>query len=260
MPAPSSDQNLNQTAEERKKRAQDFFEEIKTNAAPQQSRSSLVIGFNAYQMKKENLFGMLGFADEEAARDAAGVGRSTWYSTISLAHSFEGLPKDLFITMKLVNAQEFLNLGASKRMDRDWVTKAADMTEKEFKKLVDEELNGKAKVTDGKERSVKMTVDMPASRKMVIEEKVKEFAEAHDMEPADTGKVLEAMVVEATGGETMLNAVLHVVQRAKRIKELCESGLSADEVLAQVVVLNEENILECASVLEVKTAEADEAA
>lgn len=187
------------------------------------------------------------------------MGRSTWYNTIAIAESFKGLPRDLFITMKLVNAQTATDLPESKRLDREWVKKAAEMTEKQFAKLVDEELNGKARRSDGKERSVKMSIDMPASRKIVIEAKAKEFAESHGMESADTGKVIEAMAVEATGGNTMTGAILKVVARAKKIKELCESGLSSDEVLAQVIVLNEETILECASVLEVKTEE-DEAA
>jgi hypothetical protein len=210
-------------------------------------------------MREENLFGILGFGSEEDARDASGVGRSTWYNTIGLASAFNGLPEDLFTSMKLVNAQTLSDMGESKRLDREWVKKAAELTEKQFSKLVDEEMNGKGRPSDGRERSVKMTIDVPASRKVVIEAKVKEFAEAHDMEASDTGKVIEAMAVEATGGKTMLDAILHTVQRAKQVKELAESGLSSDEVLSQVLIWNEETILECAAVLEVKT-EADEAA
>jgi hypothetical protein len=216
-----------------------------------QSRSSLEIGYCAYLMQKKNLFGMLGF-DEEQTRDAAGVGRSTWYNTIAIAKAFDGLPEELFTTMKLVNAQAAVDLPSSKRLDREWVKNAAELSEKQFAKLVDEALNGKARASDGKERSVKMTIDVPASRKVVIEAKVKEFAEAHDMEPSDTGKVIEAMAVEATGGKTMLDAILHAIQRAKQIKELAESGLSSDEVLSQVLIWNEESILEFSAVLEVK--------
>lgn len=210
-------------------------------------------------MKSENLFGILGYASEEDARDASGVGRSTWYNTIAIAESFKDLPEELFVTMKLVNAQAATDLPESKRLDREWVKKAEEMSEKEFAKLVDEEMNGKARRSDGKERTVKMSIDMPASRKTVIEAKAKDFAEAHNMDATDTGKVIEAMAVEATGGNTMTGAILNVVSRAKKIKELCESGLSSDEVLAQVIILNEETILECATALGVKQ-EADEAA
>jgi acetolactate synthase small subunit len=248
-----------QGAEERKKIATEHFEAIKSASGPH-SRSSLVIGYHGNCLKKANLFGILGFATEEETRQAADVGKATWYNTLSIASAFEGLPMELFIAMKLVNAQAAVDLPDSKRLDRDWVTKAAELTEKQFAKLVDEALNGKARASDGKERTATLKVDMPASRKVVIEAKVKEFAEAHDMEPSDTGKVIEAMAVEATGGKTMLDAILHAVQRGQKIKELCESGLSSDEVLAQVIVLNEEMILEMGELLEVKGKSEDEEA
>jgi len=113
-------------------------------------------------------------------------------------------------------------------------------------------MNGKARASDSKERSVKITIDVPASRKTVIEAKIQEFAEAHDMEPSDHGAVIEHALVEATGGRTMLDAILHAVQRAKKIKELAESGLSSDEVLSQVLIWNEESIMEFSAILEVK--------
>src|ERR1700722_18575977 len=121
MPAQSSDPSNShkQTAEERKKEAQELFTRIKGSAAPMQSRSSLEIGYCAYLMQKKNLFGMLGF-DEEQTRDAAGVGRSTWYNTIAIAKAFDGLPEELFTTMKLVNAQAAVDLPSSKRLDREW--------------------------------------------------------------------------------------------------------------------------------------------
>lgn len=224
-----------------------------------QSRSSLEIGFYAYRLKAESLFGIIGFANEEEARDAAGVGRSTWYSTIALAEKFKDLPEDLFVTMKLSNAVGLSDLPESKRLDRDWIKKAEEMPLEAFAKLVDEEMNGKARASAGKERTATLKVEMPASRKTVIEAKVKDFAEAHNMDASDVGNVIEKAMVEATGGNTMTGAILHVVERGRKIKELCESGLSADEVLAQVIVLNEENIIECAAVLVVK-AEDEEAA
>jgi hypothetical protein len=225
-----------------------------------QSRNSLVIGYHALILKEGNLFGILGFANEHECREAAGVGESTWFSTIRIAESFKGLPFELFTRMKLSNAQALSDMPESKRMDRDWVQKAADEPLKVFKRLVDEEMHGKSRSSDSKERSTTMKLTMPVSRAVVIEDKIKEFAEAHDMEPADQGKVIEAMAVEATGGKTLLDAILHVTQRCKQIKELTESGLSSDEVLEKVIVLNNETILELAAVLEAKSDEGEQAA
>lgn len=248
---PMPNNNEQQEAEDRKTRAKERFAKIK-NAATVQSRNSLVIGYYGHLMKKDNDFGILGFANEHEARAAAGVSRATWFNTIGIAEAFEKLPQDLFIRMKLSNAEALADMPESQRLDRDWVEKAANESIENFARMVDEEMHDKARSSDSRERSTTLKVSMPMSQRTVIEEKIKVFAEKHDIEPTDTGKVLEAAMVEVTGGDTMLDAILHAVQRAKKIKALCESGLSADEVLAQVIQINEENIEEFAAVLGAK--------
>ena len=259
MPAPSNEPNDNQIAEERKKRAQGFFEEIKGSAGVY-SRSSLLIGYCAYILKEENLFGILGYSNEDEAREAAGVGSSTWYATIRMAQAFKDLPRELFVSMKLSNCSALSDLPEAKRLDREWVTKAAEMSIKEFRKAVDEEMNGKSKPSDGRERTATMRLDMPASRKTVIEEKARDFAESHGIDVSDTAKAIEIALVEATDGPTMVGAIVNAVERLRRVKELCESGLSSDEVLAQVLELNEASIIELANVLRIKGKEEEEAA
>jgi len=240
-----------QGAEELKRIAQEHFDAIKS-AAVLESSSSLKIGYHAAWIKRNNRFGILGFRDEMEAMEAAGVSKSCWFSVIHLAEAFIDLPEELFCGMKLLNAQALADMPESKRVDREWVKAATEKPVKDFKAMVDEAMNGKARASDSKERSVKITIDVPASRKTVIEAKIQEFAEAHDMEPSDHGAVIEHALVEATGGRTMLDAILHAVQRAKKIKELAESGLSSDEVLSQVLIWNEESIMEFSAILEVK--------
>ena len=55
-----------------------------------ESVSSMRIGWHAAYLKKNDLFGILGFKTESEARQAAGVGKSTWYVNIRLAEAFEG--------------------------------------------------------------------------------------------------------------------------------------------------------------------------
>jgi hypothetical protein len=237
-----------------------LFETIRGNAGPLLSRSSLQIGYAAYRLKDENLFGILGYATEDEARDDAGVGSSTWYSVIRIAEQFKNLSEELFVGMKLANAKELADLPESKRLDVDWIEKATTMKIKAFARLVAEEMEGKARPSEGKERSVKLVVNMPTSRKDVIAEKVVAFAEAHGMDAKDTGQVLEAMAVESTGGETMTGAILKAIEAAKEIKRLVESGLSSDEVLTQVIPLNEQIILDLSGALGATGREETEAA
>ena len=242
--------DLQAEAKFRKEEATRHFDAIK-GAVPTASRSSLVIGYHAHRMKVRNLFGILGFATEEEARRAADVGDSTWYSTIAIARAFEGLAEELFVSMKLTNARAMVDLPESKRMDHQWIEWATTESIEAFSKRVDEAMQGKARESDSKERTVTMKIDMPASQKKVIEEKAKDFAEAHGIEPSDTGKVLEVALAEVTSGETLIGAITNACARMKQIKDLAESGLSSDEIIERVLRLNEESILEFARVLNI---------
>ena len=88
----------------RKAVAKEHFDAIK-EAGALHSTTSMRIGYHAYRLKAENLFGVLGFADENEARVAAGVGESTWYANIRLAEQFKDLPEKRFVAMKQANAK-----------------------------------------------------------------------------------------------------------------------------------------------------------
>jgi hypothetical protein len=242
-----------------KKEATQHFDAIK-KAAALESTSSLRIGYHALRLKDKNLWGILGFADETEARLAAGVKDSTWYSVIRLAEDFRELPEAQFVGMKLSNAKALSDLPESKRLDKQWISYATDEPIRDFAKRVDEEMNGKARPSDTKERSVKMSIDMPASRKAVIEEKVKEFAEAHGIESGDVGKVIEVSLVENTERVTLVGAIANAGQHIKRALEVVHSGLSADEALEKVTAILGEMALEFEAALDQATNGAEEAA
>lgn len=237
-----------QGADELKRIAQEHFDAIKT-AAVLESSSSLKIGYHALRLKEANLWGILGYRDEMDAREAAGVSKSGWFAVIRLAESFRGLSEELFTSMLLANATALSDLPESKRLDREWIEYAATESIKNFAKRVDREMNGRARDSDSKERTVRLTIDLPASQKKIIDEKVQVFAEAHGMDGSNVGAVLEAVIVEATEGDTLTGAIVNAVQRLKRVKELCESGLSSDEILSQVIELNEASIVEFSNIL-----------
>lgn len=90
-----------------------------------------------------------------------------------------------------------------------------------------------------------MKMDMPASRKLVIEEKAKVYADAHGLENAnDLGKIFELALVEATEGETLIGAITTVLQHMRTIKDWVASPLSADEVLIKVTAIVDEVIMD----------------
>jgi hypothetical protein len=220
-------------AAERKAEAKQHFDIIKENAGVNSS-SSMRIGWHAHYLKKNSLFGILGFEDEDEARKAAGVGESTWYANIRLAEAFQGITEAQFVSMKQANAKALSDLPESKRMSRDWIRMAGSVKIEEFADKCDEEMTGKAKPSDGKERSKVLSMPVPASRKKVIQEGLEEYAESIGIPKSDTGRALEMLVVEKTGQATLIQAITNANQHIKEAMGLKKSGLSADELLEKV--------------------------
>lgn len=229
---PSSGQ-AEKIAEDRKAEAKKHFEAIK-KAGISESTSSLRIGWHAHAMKRDNLFGMLGYETDEEARVAADVGRSTWYANIRLAEAFNGLEEEQFVSMKQANANALSDLPESKRLSREWVRLAGSMSIRKFAVKAEEEMEGKAKPSDGKEHGVVLKMSMPASRKKSVESGLKEYAKSVGIDEGDTGKAVELLVIEKTGQVGLIEAITGAVQIIKVARELRDSGLSAEETLAKI--------------------------
>src|ERR1700678_1249400 len=95
---------VSEEAENRKAEAKKHWSTI-TKSGGLVSVNSLRIGFHAAILKKENLFGLLGFENEKEAQESSGVGDSTWYAMIRLAEQFNGVAEDMFVGMRQANAK-----------------------------------------------------------------------------------------------------------------------------------------------------------
>lgn len=239
---------VSEEAANRKREAKKHFEII-CKSGGLVSVNSMRIGFHAHALKKDNLFGILGFEDENQAREAAGVGESTWYANIRLAEQFNGVAEELFCAMKQANAKALADLPESKRLTEYWLRRAATEPLTKFAEAIDSEMNGKSRASDGKEGTVAKTFKMPKSRKKAVEQGLLEYGKQVGTE-GDESRTLELMVAEKSGTPSLIAAIRNAVERLKKIKELCESGLSSDEVLSQAIILNEESILEFAAALD----------
>ena len=240
---------VSEEAEHRKAEAKKHWSTI-TKSGGLVSVNSLRIGFHAAILKSQGMFGILGFENEKEAQEASGVGDSTWFAMIRLAEQFNGVTEDLFCGMRQANAKALADLPESKRLTEYWLRRAATDSIDTFAALIDTEMDGHAKASDGKERTVNYSVKMPKSRKKAVEAGLKEYAKTVGVE-GDESRALELMVAEQTGSVSLIGAITNAVQRCKKVKELIEGGImSSDEVLSQVVILNEESILEFASALE----------
>lgn len=231
-----STENTEEIARERKAEARRHFDII-CKSGQLQSISALKIGFHAAILKRENLFGIIGFENEDAARIASDISRSSWYSAIRIAEAFIGVEEEQFIAMKLGNAQVACDLPESKRTSREWIRMATTMKVKDFAVKVDEEMNGKARASDGKEHSVVLKMPMPKSRRESVEHHLEICAKQLGIDPEDKGKVIEVLAVERSGQLGLMEAITNAVQRIKEARSLKDSGHSAEEVLESVYLL-----------------------
>jgi len=239
---------MSEEAESRKKVAKEHWKAIQ-QSGPLVSTNSLRIGYHAAALKREGLFGILGYENEKQAQEASGVKQSTWFNVVRIADAFPNVEEKLFCAQKLTNAEALMDLPESKRLTEYWMRRAATDSIDTFQAVVDEEMNGKEKPSSGREKIVTFSTKMPRSRKKVVEAGLQEISKGYGCE-GDESRTLELLVAEKTGAPSLVGTIRGAVSRCEKIKELMESALSSDEVLAQVTILNEESILEFAAALQ----------
>ena len=256
---PAQREREEQEIRSRKEEASFHYKQIK-QASVLQSRNSLRIGFHAAALKAKNLWGILGFKDEGEAREAAGVGESTWFSTLRLAEQFKDVPEELFTAMRLTNAKALADLPESKRQDRDWLKAAADDSLKDFQKKIDLEMNGKAKDSDSKEVIRTFKTTMPESQMKKVEADIKTYAVSVGIDPSNTGKVLETAMTELNHGAGLIETITTAVQKVKTAKDVIHSGRSLEEVVEAVEKMLDEVVIDFAAALDQASQRGSEAA
>jgi hypothetical protein len=223
-------QPMSEDAEFRKKTAKDHWKAIQ-QSGPLVSTNSLRIGFHAAALKRENLFGLLGYANEKEAQEASGVKQATWYNVMRIAEAFPGVEEKLFIAQKLTNAEALMDLPESKRFTEYWLRRAATDSIDTFNAVVETELDGHAKASDGRERVVSISIKAPKSRKVAIEAGLQEYAKEVGCE-GDESKALELMVAEHTGGGvSLVGSVRFALRKISEIRKLNKTNMSASEML-----------------------------
>jgi ATP-dependent Clp protease adapter protein ClpS len=221
---------VSEEAEDRKKQAKDHWKAIQ-QSGPLVSSNSLRIGFHAAALKREGLFGLIGFADEKEAQEASGVKQSTWFNVLRIAEAFPGVDEKLFIGMKLTNAETLMDMPESKRLTEYWMRRASTDSIELFSQVVDTDMDGKARASDGRERVVSINIKVPTSTKKVVEEGLREYAKAAGCE-GNEAKAIELMVAEHSEGVSLVGTITKAINRIAEIRTKAEmSAFTAEETL-----------------------------
>ena len=238
---------VSEEAENRKQEAKKHWGTI-TKSGGLISVNSLRIGFHAAILKREGMFGILGFENEKEAQQASGVGDSTWYAMIRLSEQFNGVSEELFCGMRQANAKALAELPESKRLTEYWLRRAATDSMDTFAALIDAELDGKARDSDGKERTVSFAVKMSKSQKSV-ETGLQEISKELGCEGNDA-KTIELMVAERREGVSLVGTISKAIDRIAEIKKLGNSGLSTEEALEKAYAGLDEIVADFRAALE----------
>jgi isopentenyldiphosphate isomerase len=239
---------VSEDAEFRKKEARDHWKAIQ-QSGPLVSTNSLRIGYHAAALKRDNLFGILGYANEKEAQEASGVKQATWYNVMRIAEAFPGVDEKLFIAQKLTNAEALMDLPESKRLTEYWLRRAATDSIDTFQSLVDTELDGHAKASAGREKVVSISIKMTKSQKKSIDAGIQEISKELGCE-GNEAKTLELMVAERKEGVSLVGTISKAIDRIAAIKELSNSGLSSDEVLEKAYTGLDEIVADFRAALE----------
>jgi len=217
-----------------KRRATALLKEA-TAAAQSSCRSSLLVGWIGAEVKRERLFQAMGFDGESEFRQHLGVGRSTWFRYVRLAESLKKLPKEDFLKLRAENADYLIDLPEEQRYNTVLIKNAQEMKEEDFEKVT-RQFRAEEDQIDEADVIVLLKYRMPESRRSVIKDTIKWFAEDHDLDIEDESRTLELICAEIRFRNPVVTRAMRATQQLREAHELLtgNSGdLSADEVMAK---------------------------
>ena len=176
-------------------------------------KHSMEIGWYGRILKAENLFQELGYADEVAYWQAAGVGHSTWYKMIRIAEAFAHLTLDEFLALSIENADQLSTLNEAARHDEKLLAQAAKQTAIQFEETLAEH-TAEVQHRPVAELSVTWKLHMKRGQRTVIEQRLRQWQQEHGI--ADEAYALEMLIAEYTERLTLVGYMTETIQRLER--------------------------------------------
>lgn len=193
------------------------------------NRSSMVMGWVGAEMKRENQFADLGYADEKAFWTSKGYCRSTWYKMIRIAEAFAFASEEEFLAMKVECADMLSYVDAEHRYEPDLLTAAITISIEKFADMIAEHsavLNNRPK----SEAAVEMNFHLKKTQRVAIRIGLAEWMRDHNVK--DEGYALEMLVAEYTGRLTLVGYYQESIGRLERAAEHCGLPDVRDELLS----------------------------
>ena len=187
---------------------------------PRVRKMSMLIGWEAAFIQRNEGWTLLGFEDQHSYRQALQISRSTWYKHIALAEKFVELDKESFVAMSIENAQRLSVEPPDVRYDPANVEKAATKLAREFR----DELTNEGAHREGKpvvEKWVEMHWRMKEARRDWIEKSLEKWCEENGINETycrehgidENGYALEMLLAEATSKPTLVGFMIESIPK-----------------------------------------------
>lgn len=174
-------------------------------------------------------------------RQDLGLGRSTAFDWKKIAAELQDISDDDFYGMTMANARLLAKL-APKQRTAAMINRAKTMNEEDFLAAVNKVKKDNGEMT--LDERVTFKVRLYQAQKEIIEEAMKQYAEHHNIESDNEGRILELMSAEIIAslgnGKSIIGGISAAMQRAAfelgQANYLFDpkSELSADETLKKL--------------------------
>lgn len=200
------------------------------------NKGSMLMGWAAAEMRREDQFPELGYATEKAFWTAKGYAKSTWHRMVRIAEAFPELAEHVFLRMKVENAEALSYEKPEHRYDAELLERAAIESEDVFSDRIGERKMILANRPPG-EAPVKMKFHLKKSQREAIHEGLQEWMRTHEIQ--DEGEALEMLVAEYTGRLTLVGYYKESIGRLKRAAQHATELIIREELLSMAAEMQD---------------------
>jgi len=166
-------------------------------------REWVTLGELGAEVRKKELWRILGFIAEDAYRTDLNIGRSTWYSAIRLIEVLKpALGRQRLLRLSKCNAEQLAKLNGKDLENPHWYEKALELSGEKFESAVERRrtsYNNNGEMTEVENREW-LKFRVYESQKKAIEATLAEFAKKNNLDASDRGRVLELLCAEVAAG------------------------------------------------------------
>jgi hypothetical protein len=198
-------QEISKKTKDHAKRIQQELKELTNDLGPRYWKTSERIT----EVHEAHLWQVLGYENETHFREELFISKGSWHEKIRLWREFakpamdkEALTRARLDRMPSQNAKQLLRIPDGRKFQAKWIEWALTLKEGQLEAKVDHilENNGDESTLGQAEARALLKISCTTSQKAFILDTMARFADVHDIDKDDHGKIVEDMAAEIASG------------------------------------------------------------